>query len=292
MRAIQIDRHGGPEVLTVRELDEPTAADGEVLIRTVASSINPVDWKTRAWDRGPAFPMTLGWDLAGVVVESTVPPLRTGDRVVAMSGQLSSGRGTWAEVVALPAGIVTTAPRTVSLAEAATLPLTSLTAAQALARLQLTPESRVLVTGAAGGVGGSFIQQARRTGARIDGLVSRPAHVEAAHALGAQFVTHERSELPAGVYDAVFDTAGIDPRHAMAQGAKYLSITDDPLPDIPGAAKVQIREDGRGLAALVRLVDAGALTLRAAHYFPLQQVRAASRRVEAGGLLGKVVLVF
>jgi hypothetical protein len=78
----------------------------------------------------------------------------------------------------------------------------------------------------------------------------------------------------------------------MAQGAKYLSITDDPLPDIPGAAKVQIREDGRGLAALVELVDAGALTLRAAHYFPLQQVQAAGRRVEAGGLLGKVVLVF
>src|SRR3954469_22129695 len=160
MRAVQIDRHGDIDVLQLREVATPEPGPGEVLVRTIASSINPVDWKTRAWDRGPAFPMTLGWDLAGVVVESTVPALRTGDRVVAMSGQLSSGRGTWAEVVALPAGIVTTAPRTVSLAEAATLPLTSLTAAQALARLQLTPESRVLVTGAAGGVGGSFIRQA------------------------------------------------------------------------------------------------------------------------------------
>jgi NADPH:quinone reductase-like Zn-dependent oxidoreductase len=54
MRAVQIDRHGGIDVLTLRELPAPVPATGEVLVRTVASSINPVDWKTRAWDRGPA----------------------------------------------------------------------------------------------------------------------------------------------------------------------------------------------------------------------------------------------
>lgn len=292
MRAIQIDRHGGPEVLTVRELDEPTASPGEVLIRTVASSINPVDWKTRAWDRGPALPMTLGWDLAGIVAESTVPAFHTGDRVVAMSGQISSGRGTWAEMVALPATLLAPAPVTVSLPEAATLPLTGLTAAQALAQMALTPDSRVLVTGAAGGVGGSFVQQALRTGARVDGLVSRKSHVEAARALGAQHVTHTLSQLPTGAYDAVFDTASVDPAHTLAVGAKYVSITDDPLPDVPGAAKVQVREDGKALAGLVELVDAGALTLRVAHYYPLQDAREAHRRFEAGGLLGKVALVF
>jgi NADPH:quinone reductase-like Zn-dependent oxidoreductase len=72
MRAIQMDRPGGPQVLTVREVDEPVVGPGEVLVRTIASSINPVDWKTRS-QANAAQPMTLGWDLAGVVVPSEVP---------------------------------------------------------------------------------------------------------------------------------------------------------------------------------------------------------------------------
>ncbi|MFC0534235.1 alcohol dehydrogenase catalytic domain-containing protein [Phytohabitans kaempferiae] len=65
MRAVRIDRHGGPEVLTVAMAPDPQPAAGEVLVRTAASSLNPVDWKTRAWDIG-RLPATLGWDLATV----------------------------------------------------------------------------------------------------------------------------------------------------------------------------------------------------------------------------------
>ncbi|MFI6071488.1 NADP-dependent oxidoreductase [Actinoplanes sp. NPDC051343] len=165
MRAVQIDRHGGIDVLTLREVPTPVPAAGEVLVRTIASSINPVDWKTRAWDRGPAFPMTLGWDLSGVVAHSTVPRFAPGDRVITMSGQIATGLGTWADLV--PARIRTAAPQRLALVEAAALPLAGLTASQALERVKPGPGERILVTGAVGGVGSLALQLARRSGARV-----------------------------------------------------------------------------------------------------------------------------
>ncbi|MFE1875642.1 alcohol dehydrogenase catalytic domain-containing protein [Streptomyces sp. NPDC059496] len=91
MRAIQIARHGGPEVLSVREVPRPTPGAGEVLIRTVASSLNPVDRKTRAGEIGPELPATLGWDLAGVVTAANHPGYRPGDQVIAVSAQIATG---------------------------------------------------------------------------------------------------------------------------------------------------------------------------------------------------------
>ncbi|WP_338060952.1 alcohol dehydrogenase catalytic domain-containing protein, partial [Streptomyces niveiscabiei] len=107
MRAVQIDHHGGPEALTVCEVPDPVPAPGEVLVRTAASSLNPVDWKTRAWDVGPALPATLGWDLSGTVVTAHDAPFEPGDQVVAMSAQIATARGTWSELVALPAHLLT-----------------------------------------------------------------------------------------------------------------------------------------------------------------------------------------
>ena len=153
MRAIQIDRFGGPTVLEVREVPNPVPAAGELLVRTTASSINPVDVKTRSrvYETGiPPLPMMLGWDLAGMVADRGTTVLRPGQRVIAMSPQLAAGAGTWADLVALPAGLVAPAPATVSLGEAATLPLAGLTAWQALDWLRLGVGDRLLVTGGAG----------------------------------------------------------------------------------------------------------------------------------------------
>lgn len=296
-RAVQIDRRGGPDVLEIREVPVPTLQAGEVLVRTAASSINPVDWKTREWDRGPALPMTLGWDLAGVVVASTVAGFRPRDRVVAMSHQLSTGRGTWTDLVALPSRLLAPAPARVALTEAATLPLAGMTAAQAMRDMQPRPGARILVAGAAGGVGALFLQLAALAGVRVDGLVSRNPHVAPIAELGAGLVTDDPHALPRRAYDAVFDTAGlerasVDAAALLAGGGQYVSITDDPLPDIPGARTVQVREDGAELARLVRLVDDGGLRLRVAECHPVHEVRAAHRRFEAGGLFGKVVLSF
>ncbi|MEU3828011.1 zinc-binding dehydrogenase [Streptomyces sp. SID486] len=292
MRAVQIDVHGGPEVLTVREVADPQPGPGEVLIRTVASSLNPVDWKTRAWDVGPAFPMTLGWDLAGVVVGGSSARFAVGDRVIAMSAQVATGRGTWAELVSLPEHLVTRAPATLTLAEAATLPLAGTTAVQALAALKLESRTRLLVTGGAGAVGGLAVQLARRAGVAVDALVSRPEHLAPVRELGAETVVDMASDLPEGVYDAVLDTAGADVSAALAAGGLYVSISDDPLPDVPGAAKSYVQESEKDLAELVQLVDAGRLRVRVAAHHPFTEVRAAHEQFEAGGLSGKVVLLF
>lgn len=292
MRAVQIDVHGGPEALVVREIPEPQCGEGQVLVRTVASTLNPVDWKTRAWDVGPALPATLGWDLAGVVVASASPEFAVGDRVIAMSAQVATGHGTWAELVALPEHLVTPAPKSLTLAEAATLPLAGTTAVQALDKLRLKEGDRLLVTGAAGAVGGLAVQLARQAGVEVDGLVSRPEHVEPVRELGAGTVTDLVTDLPERAYDAVFDTAGVDVSSALVEGDGYVSISDGPLPDLPGAAKSYVQESSKDLATLVERVDAGRLRVRVAEYHPLTEVRTAHERFEAGGLSGKVVLLF
>ncbi|MFH8342500.1 NADP-dependent oxidoreductase [Streptomyces sp. AM6-12] len=306
MRAVRIDAHGGPEVLTVREIAAPEPESGlesksepesgpgagEVLVRTVASSLNPVDWKTRAWGVGPALPATLGWDLAGIVVASSAPRFAVGDRVIAMSAQLATGLGTWAELVRLPARLLAHAPTTLTLAEAATLPLAGTTAVQALAALRLESRTRLLVTGAAGAVGGLAVQLARQAGVSVDGLVSRPEHVEVVREFGASTVTRSAAELPPGAYDAVLDTAGVDVSRALADGGSYISVADAPLPDVPGAAKNYVQESAEDLTELAGLVDAGRLKVRVAAHYPFTEVRAAHERFEAGGLPGKVVLLF
>ncbi|MFF5455256.1 hypothetical protein ACFY40_29090 [Streptomyces sp. NPDC012950] len=99
---------------------------------------------------------------------------------------------------------------------------------------------RLLVTGAAGAVGGLAVQLARQPGVEVDGLVSRPEHVEPVRELGAGTVTDLVTDLPGRAYGAVFDTAGVDVTAALAEGG--VSVSDDPLPDVPGAAKSYVQE--------------------------------------------------
>jgi NADPH:quinone reductase-like Zn-dependent oxidoreductase len=292
MRAIQIDRHGGPDVLELREVPDSVLRPGGVLIRTIASSINPVDWKTREWDRGPAFPMTLGWDLAGVVIDSDDPEFRAGDRVVAMSGQLGTGVGVWSDLVCLPGTLIAPAPSRRPLVDSAALPLAGMTAALAMERLNLAPGDRILVIGAVGGTGSLVVQLARHRGAIVDALVSRPAHIAGARDLGAARAFTPTEKLDRGAYDAVFDTASVDPGPALRPGGKYVSITDDPLPPIPNAEKPQVAEDSQVLRRLVRLVDDGTILLRIGAYYSITDIRQAHRRFEAGGLGGKLILLF
>ncbi|MEU9853547.1 NADP-dependent oxidoreductase [Streptomyces sp. NPDC047974] len=301
MRAIQIDRFGTPDVLGISEVPEPERGPGEVLIRTIATSINPVDDKTREGAIGegtPPLPMTLGWDLAGVVIEGGSTGLRVGERVIAMSHQLTAGRGTWADVVALPAQAVAAAPGSVSLAEAATLPLPGLTAIQTLDWLAVEAGERLLITGAGGAVGGLALQIARARGVEVDVLVSRDAHIAFARDHGAGLVTTDRDALRDRHYDAVFDTFGAFVTEAVTDGGRYASIATQagPVPDMSSrgvrSTVHQVREDGAGLNELAKLVDDGALRLRTDSSFGLHEIRAAHSRFLRGGLTGKITVVF
>ncbi|MFE1951928.1 NADP-dependent oxidoreductase [Streptomyces sp. NPDC059524] len=303
MRAIRIDRFGTPDILDVVEVPERALGrgSGEVLIRAVATSINPVDDKTREGAIGegaPPLPMTLGWDLAGIVVDGGSTGLRPGERVIAMSHQLSTGRGTWADLVVLPAQAVAPAPRSVSLSEAATLPLPGLTALQTLDWLAVEPGERLLIAGAAGAVGGSALQIARARGVEVDALVSREAQVAFARDHGGGLVTTDRDALRDRHYDAVFDTFGAFVTEAVADGGRYASVATQagPVPDLSSrgvrTTVNQVREDGAGLTELSELVDEGSLRLRVHAAFSLHDVRAAHARFRQGGLSGKITLLF
>jgi NADPH:quinone reductase-like Zn-dependent oxidoreductase len=301
VRAVTIDRFGDPEVLRITDVPEPEPLPGEVLIRTVATSINPVDDKTREGAIGegtPPLPMTLGWELAGIVVDGGTSGLRTGERVIAMSHQLSTATGTWADLVALPAEVVGPAPQRASLVEAATLPLPGLAALQTLDWLTVSAGDRLLVTGACGAVGGLAVQLAKARGAQVDALVSRETQTDVARAHGARFVTTDRTALKDGEYDAVFDTFGAFVTDAVVDGGRYASIATQagPVPDLSSrgvrTTVNQVRPDGAGLGELAELVDRGALRLRLHAGFGLADIRTAHERYLQGGLTGKVALIF
>ncbi|GAA4615296.1 NADP-dependent oxidoreductase [Actinoallomurus liliacearum] len=301
MRAIQIDRFGTPDVLTLVEAPDPEPGPGEVLIRTVATSINPVDDKTREGAIGegtPPLPMTLGWDLAGIVVDGGSSGLRAGERVIAMSHQLGSTRGTWSDLVALPAQAVAVAPQAVSLIEAATLPLPGLTAWQTLDWLAVAAGERLLIAGAAGAVGGLALQIARARGVKVDALVSRDAQATFAYDRGADLVTTDHRTLQDRGYDAVFDTFGAFVTEAVADGGRYASIATQagPAPDLSArgvrTTVNQVREDGAGLNELTKLVDRGSLRLRVHSTFGLHEIQAAHERFRQGGLAGKITVTF
>ena len=180
MKAVVIRRFGGPEVLEVAELDAPEPMAGQVRIHVQAAAVNPVDIATRAGrltDAGlapAAGQIGIGWDLAGVIdaLGPGVDRFRDGDPVIAMRDLLSAPVGAQAEYVVLDADAVAAAPRSVSPLEAATVPLNGLTAAQALDLLALDAGQWLLVTGAAGAVGGFALELASLRGLRTVAVAS------------------------------------------------------------------------------------------------------------------------
>src|SRR4051794_25630582 len=173
MKALVISSYGGPEVLEVAELEPPAPAPGQVAIRVAAATVNPVDLATRAGYLTEAGLVAgqprigLRWDVAGVVeaVGDGVAAFAPGDPVIGLR-DLLSGPSAQAELVVLDAVAVAPAPLSVSLVEAATLPLNGLTADGALRRSGAQAGDTLLVTGAAGAGRGLILPLAAAPGGR------------------------------------------------------------------------------------------------------------------------------
>jgi len=282
MKAVQIDRFGGPDVLRVREVPDPEPGPGEVLVRLVASTINPVDVKVRSGAERPThlpLPLTLGWDLAGQVVGTGPGAHRfhPGQHVLAMSAMAATGRGTWAELVALPEHLLATAPTSVSLVDAAGLPLAGLAAAHAVEVLDPQPGHIVVVTGATGAVGGIAVQLLTLRGITVRALV------------------RDRSRAGEAA-DGLLDTAGITLPQAVRAAGRYVSVVPGSLPTDGLAAGIEtsmsyVNENGYRLAELVRLVDAAHLRLRTAATYPFAAVPAAHTHPHFASRSGKTALI-
>ncbi|MBW0090420.1 NADPH:quinone oxidoreductase family protein [Pseudonocardia sp. KRD-184] len=204
MRAVQVVRLEGPAAVEVRDVPEPDRGADQVLIDVRAAGVNFPDvlQSKGLYQYKPDLPFTLGSEIAGVVREAPEgAAVRSGDRVAAFTTV-----GAFAEVVAAPAGYVFPLPDEVSFAAGACLPMNYLTAQFALRRRgHLEAGQRVLVQGAAGGVGTACVQLAAALGAEVVAVVSTEEKAEVARRAGAAHAV-----LVEGFRDAVKELGGVD----------------------------------------------------------------------------------
>ncbi len=215
MKAAYIEKFGGPEVLTYGDLPDPAAGPGQIVVDTVATSINAADWKVCAGEYGgqAKLPMILGRDFSGVVsaLGAGVQDLRIGDEVF---GVLEGGRdGTYAEKIAIGGAIVAKKPTSMTHVEAAALALTGLTALCAIEdSLKLKSGETILIQGGAGGVASFAIQLAKHLGARVITTASA-SNAAYLREIGAdEVIDYNTTDFTKAVSncDAVFDTVGGD----------------------------------------------------------------------------------
>ncbi|MDT7590446.1 MAG: hypothetical protein QOE32_7996 [Pseudonocardiales bacterium] len=318
MRAVVVRTYGGPEALEIEELPLPVPGPGQIRIRVRAAAVNPVDVFVRSGIAAGAGMLPdragvgIGWDVAGEVdavgpalVASGSPAgeaFAVGDRVVGLSDRLDVPTAGYADYLVLDADSVAAAPRDVSFEAAATLPLNGLTAAQALAGLGLRAGRTLLVTGAAGAVGGYAVELAVAAGLRVVAAASERDR-ELVLGFGAELFVPREAELGAAVralvpggVDGVLDAAtiGVRAHDALRGGGSFASVTGPATPPALRGTRVHtvfVRADGRQLAELVALVEAGTLTLRVAETFPLEKAASAHHRFAEGAVRGRLVLV-
>jgi NADPH:quinone reductase-like Zn-dependent oxidoreductase len=312
MIAIGVTTYGGPDAL--HEIDVPPEPLGgsDVRIRVTAAAVNPTDTGVRSGLRddkpSPAPPGVVpGMDAAGVVVE--VGPdvdtgIAAGDRVMAVVVP-SGPHGAYRSDLAVPARSVVRVPAGASDVEAATLPMNGLTARFALDSLQLRSGRVLAVTGAAGAFGGYVIQLAKADGITVvadaaeqDRDLVKQLGADVVLPRGAGFVAAVRDRYPDGVDGladgALFNQAALP---AVKDGGRMATVRgwDGGDQDRVTVIPVRVARHALDREALDRLraqVEDGVLTLRVADVLPATQAADAHRRLEAGGVRGRLVLRF
>jgi len=305
MKAVYIERHGGPQELKYGDLPDPVAKAGEVVVDIHAASVNGADWKVRAGESYPQtnFPYVLGRDFSGVV-SATGPGVRdfaVGDAVFAVCdvGQ----EGAYAEKIAIKAAIVAHKPTSISHVDAAAVALAGLTALVAVEdTLRLKSGETILIQGGAGGVASIAIQLAKHIGARVITTASAPNHAYV-RALGADEVVdynvQDFSKVLSGL-DAVFDTVGGDTAArsfaVLKGGGRAAFIASGAQAPKPTRADVeslrpQVGRDRPHLERLAELVVGGAVRIPEITRFALAEAAAAHQVSQSRHLRGKLVLL-
>ena len=313
MRAIVIDRFGGPEVLEMREIDRPEPGPGEVLVRGVCAGTNPGDAKLRqnaAW-AGLEPPLVLGSDASGVV-EALGPggtEFAPGDEVFYMDGIFGNTRGTYAEYNAVPARIVARKPAGLSHEQAAAVPLAGGTAWEAIVRrMQVRPGETVLVHGGAGGVGSFGVQFAKAAGARVLATASA-RNQDVLRELGADVCIDYEAEDFAEValretggrgVDAVFDTTGGDRiKRSLPATRPFGRLACILTPDgtLGGLSSrnqtlhgIFVMRESERLREMAAVIEQGRCTPLIGETMPLEDVRRAHERLDSGHGTGKLIL--
>src|SRR5256712_11841620 len=315
MRAVTFSRLGGPEVLQVSELPEPQPGPGEVRIRVAAATVNPTDIIFRSGrqlttaqlsEMGVLPPYIPGMELAGVVdAVGEGTNWHTGDRVMAIVNPRRPGGGAQAELVVVPAASVARVPKGPGREAAATLPMNGLRVRLALDRLALKPGQTLGVTGAAGAVGGYAVELGVSDGLRVI-AVARSQDQALVKRFGAETLVPRGEAAIRGLHDAVpggvdglIDAAVLDAAvlPAIRDGGKLATVRGFAGASERGITIEPVRvmsyvHNHEALDRLGHLVAEGRLTLRVAETFPPEQAANAQRKMAAGGIRGRLVIVF
>ena len=288
----------GVDGIELTEVPEPTPGDGEELVNVRAASLGPWDLSAA----GGAFtaiggsgelPQVAGWDFAGETAD--------GRRVLGFVAQPWMGVGALAERIAVPSAILATLPDSFGFEAGSAIPVGALTAKLLVDAAVADDDDLVLVTGAAGMVGGFALQLARSRGARVivavrdsDADEARRLGAEAAFDTGYQLEAEVRGQWEDGV-DACIDTVGLaaDALVCVRDGGRFVTSVPTAVPD--GAREittetVQVQPDAAAAEDLAGRAAGGELTVRVADVMPFERYREAFERLQRGGLRGKLVL--
>ncbi|MFJ6677755.1 NADP-dependent oxidoreductase [Microbacterium sp. NPDC091382] len=307
MKTMRFFETGDPSVLMLDEVETPTPAAGQVLLRVAGAGVNPADNGIR-FGRLPipiTLPHTPGYDASGTVVSfgAGVTGLTVGDEVVGFLPMTDDGAA--AEYVLAPADSLVAAPASIALSDAAGLPSVALTAWQALFEYaDLQACQRIVITGAGGVVGLHAVRLAKRAGAEVIATASGRSRAAVTDA-GADRVIDRTAGSAASVIDEPVDvvlnlaplaeeefsalTARVRDGGVVVSTTAWMATPSDEARGVRGLT-VFVRSDRDQLAELVRLVDAGELRVDIAERAPLVQLPEVHARLEAGQVHGKIVV--
>lgn len=305
MKSARIHEYGDTSAIRLDTVPRPQPGPAEVLIRVSATSFNPTETALRLGLLQTFLPLelpyALGWDVAGTVCESGsgVPEFSVGDRVV---GRLDGGAAS--DFVRAPAALLTAAPAAIALTDAAALPVAGLTAWQAVFEHgKVEAGQRVLINGAGGGAGGFATQLAAHAGAEVIATAS-PRSAATVRRHGAhQVIDYTATAVNSVLEERVDVLLNLVPLSqaevastgsVVRPGGRIVSIaTPIEVPADAGVTSIHMvaRNDVTQLTELVRLVDAGVVTVDISEARPLAELPAVHRLSEAGRIRGKVVLI-
>lgn len=304
MKAVVVHKYGGPDVLRYEDVPKPSLAAGDILIRVEAAGVNPGEAKIRQGDFAAyhTLPFILGYDVAGTVAEIArgVVDAQIGDLVYTNCD--SACNGGYAEFVAVRASEVAPRPRTLNAVHAASVPLSGLTAWQALAdAAHLAPGQKVLIHGAGGAVGAFAVQFAKVMGGVVVATATG-SDLDYLSEIGADTVVDykaQRFEDFAKEMDVVLDTVGGETGQRSFSVLKPggLMITFAAPPDTKTAEalglrthRMEVEPNAAQLGQIADLIDSGKVQTRVGLTLPLSEARQAHERLALGGTRGKIVL--
>jgi len=327
MKTMIINQFGNSDVFVEKQLDKPKNKAGHLLVKVAATSVNTVDTMIRQMGTelgplAPELPAILGMDFAGVVEEvgEGVTQFSVGDEVYGCAGGLGQLPGTLAEYMVADANLVALKPKSLSMKEAAALPLVGITAYEGLTRANAGRDQRILVHGGAGSVGHVALQLAKALGANVYATVSNNAQFDLIESLGATPINYKEESVSDYVnrytdgngFDVVFDSVGganmansFDAAALNGQVASTVSMVELDLTTahfkglslhvvfmlIPMLHNHKRHEHAQVLQTLAEIVDAGKLKpILDKEHFTLSDIGAAHDRLSSGNAIGKVVV--